>query len=377
MGYKVGITTLKLGNEKSKGKKTGNSKAVMCEALDERWSKDEEIDRSKTPLNTYEGIHSGLELMQTIDNEVKALSEQLKENGNRGIRKDATTGFAMIVKPEKAFIDSLTEEQKDKFFSDSIEILTEMLGNKPNGERNTMAIVRHKDEMVDHLHLFGMPYKNGKLDGKSFFNLAFYSKLNNEYPQKMRQKGWNLDNCTDKNSYDTEKAKTLNNQELKEYKEQCLEYKKSKKKKNGLESKKYREEQEKAKIEALEASKRKEIQEAQQQRQQLINLKAKGDSWIEKIKSKDIELANKEADIEAKNEISKDRLQEASQLLVDARRIHETLVRNSEDYNNTKPISAARLNEDALKKRESTNIRLNEALLGSYRESDSKEEYLP
>ena len=72
MGWKVGITTLKLTNcrsKKSKAKRTGFLRGVVCEGMSERWGKDEDIDRSRSRYNTYTGVTSGVALAETMTTE--------------------------------------------------------------------------------------------------------------------------------------------------------------------------------------------------------------------------------------------------------------------------------------------------------------------
>ena len=65
MSRRCGMPWMKLDSKSyipgtKKAEHHGNNKAVMCEALKERWSKDADLDRTKTRYNVYYGYDSGL-----------------------------------------------------------------------------------------------------------------------------------------------------------------------------------------------------------------------------------------------------------------------------------------------------------------------------
>ena len=47
--------------------------------------------------------------------------------------------------------------------------------------------------------------KSGELCVDKVINPKLYKKLNQEYPHRMREMGWDIEDCT---TYDTEKAKS-------------------------------------------------------------------------------------------------------------------------------------------------------------------------
>ena len=101
MGWKVGITTLKLTNQRSKksrAKRTGYLRAVVCEGMSERWGKDEDIDRNRSCHNTYTGITSGVKLAETMTAEAAKYSVQRKAAGGRALRTDAAIGLGYDIK---------------------------------------------------------------------------------------------------------------------------------------------------------------------------------------------------------------------------------------------------------------------------------------
>lgn len=248
MSRKCGIPWMKLDDKtySSNNEHHGNMKAIMCEAMKERWSSDPDLNRDLTQYNMYGGYSSGLELMNDINHEIEDLSDNLRKQGKRGIRKDAIKSFAIIIKPDKEIMDNLNPEQQIQFFRDAFNIVSEKLGyNKQLNKLNTRAFTIHVDEGNPHMHLFGVPYtEDGRLSAKEIFTPQLSRWFNEEFPKQMNEKGWNLEVCKDINAYDPEYAKTLNEQQLKEYKEQCIEYKKTKKKQHGKKSKEYKENKE-------------------------------------------------------------------------------------------------------------------------------------
>ncbi len=243
MGWKVGITTLKLTNQRSKksrAKRTGFLRAVVCEAMPERWGKDEDIDRSRSRFNSYTGITSGVELAETMTAEATDYSKRRKAAGDRALRADAAIAWAMILKPPAEIINVMSPEQQVKFFADSDKILMEIMGAD-----NIRATALHRDELAAHKHYFGMGYtKSGELCVDKVINPKLYKRLNQEYPQKMRKLGWDIEDCT---VYDAEKVKNMTEAEAEAYKAKCKA--KRREKKSGLDSRTYKAKKEIEKLE--------------------------------------------------------------------------------------------------------------------------------
>ncbi len=243
MGWKVGITTLKLTNQrstKSRAKRTGFLRAVVCEGLSERWGKDEDIDRNRSCFNTYTGITSGVELAENMTKEAAEYSAQRKAAGGRALRADAAIGWAMIIKPPADVINAMSPGQQIKFFADSDKIITAIMGAD-----NIRATALHRDEQAPHKHYFGMGYtKSGELCVDKVINPKLYKRLNQEYPQKMREMGWDIEDCT---VYDSDKVKSMTEDEAAAYKRVCKA--KRQQKKSGVDSKTYKAQQELQKIE--------------------------------------------------------------------------------------------------------------------------------
>lgn len=246
MGVKIGIPIMKLNNHHTKTKRKGYMRAVFCEGLEERWGTDPDIERSRTPLNEYTGEYrSGQALTAAITAEAEAYSKEQRQQGKRGLRSDAIIGWAAIVKPPAEWINSLSPEQRKSFFNDSRKIMYDLMGHDGTGHSNIRATVLHHDEAGDHEHYYGaakMP--DGRFCGKDLINLKLFRRFNREYPKKMREMGWDVDDCT---VYDPEKVAEMTESQEKEYKQECIKKKKSRK--TGQDSKTYKSQQELKKIE--------------------------------------------------------------------------------------------------------------------------------
>ena len=113
------------------------------------------------------------------------------------------------------------------------------------GADNIRATALHRDEQAPHKHYFGMGYtKSGELCVDKVINPKLYKRLNQEYPQKMRELGWDIEDCT---IYDAEKVKNMTENEATVYKEKCKA--KRREKKSGLDSKTYKAKKEIEKLE--------------------------------------------------------------------------------------------------------------------------------
>ena len=116
--YAVGMPVMKLDRQShfnNKSSRSGNAMAVACEAMEERRSADPDLDRSKTDDNLYmteTDMTSGEKLVHYWEEQADAYRVKGKDGKERKLRSDAGIGMAGIVKPEKAFMDSLTAEQQ-------------------------------------------------------------------------------------------------------------------------------------------------------------------------------------------------------------------------------------------------------------------------
>lgn len=266
--YNVGLPFLKTSfNPVSRqaNRKTASTafvNAVMREMFDERIGRDKDIEHSETANNEwliankefneiYENINTGeittisytpgIETTRTISDEDKLIkrdlftadeyvnsvkkivddnNERLKAHGKRKLRKDCVSCVAGIVKVPMEIVNQ-DGFDSSKFYKDSLEVLKKLCNDEFRcGEIN--AAVIHRDEYIDkdqnlksdHLHYNIIPYcweegKDGKkfksLNGKKFLNKTFFTIINKNYPKMMRERGWEVADCTITEELETKK----------------------------------------------------------------------------------------------------------------------------------------------------------------------------
>lgn len=204
MGFGVGIPMMKLSNHPSKKSskgRTGTLRSIACEALEERWGKDPDIDREMTQHNEYQGITSGLALMDALTKDAEAYSKERQEAGGRALRADASIGFVAIIKPDMEAINAMDPDTRRRFFRDAEATLDELLQAK-----ESIASVIHVDEIAWHEHRFYPGrLKDGTLCVDKLVCPNTFKRVNERFPQMMRDKGWEVDDCE---MYDEARAKT-------------------------------------------------------------------------------------------------------------------------------------------------------------------------
>lgn len=245
MGIRVGIPVLKLSRNAKATKRKGDARKVALEAFNERYSKDQDLDRVQSKNNIYTGFKSGKDLYAYWEKEA---SGHLDTKG-RHLRSDAVIGYTFIIKPDMESMENMTQAERVKFLQESMNILSDLFQSR-GLEIDASAL--HLDEVNEHMHVFGhdTEYKAGKK-----IDIRLFGMLNKEYPKRMRELGYDVEDLT---VYDSEKADAMTEDEKADYKEDVLQRKKAKKK-SGRSSNQYKEEKlaEKAKeIEKLQAENR-------------------------------------------------------------------------------------------------------------------------
>lgn len=118
---------------------------------------------------------------------VKGIIEGQK-TGSRKTRKDAVLINELLVTSDRNFFDELDKEQTKKFFEDSLAIFEERYG-----EQNIAYATVHMDEKTPHMHVGIVPMRDGKLQGKNVFNRQELLWLQDKFPLKMKQLGFDLE----------------------------------------------------------------------------------------------------------------------------------------------------------------------------------------
>ena len=256
MGARVGMPTMKLDRCNHFGKEdshSGNARAVLCEAFDERCSSDPDLDSTKTDGNIYwqmsedgEAIESGNELADMYEKMADNYRVVDKNGKEKKLRSDAGIAFAGIIKPDSEYMETLSYVNQIQFLRDSVECIEKIYEKRG---MKICGVVMHLDEATPHVHYTGYDpeYKLGKKLG-----LKLYRALNvTEYPKMMKSKGWDVEELT---GY-LEDIEGMKEDEIQEYKA-----KRRKERKSGKTSKAYKTEKdaERALQEAEDARERAE-----------------------------------------------------------------------------------------------------------------------
>ena len=219
MGYKCAPQLLGLVNGEPPVKtnsKTGkhyknrhraNGKAIAMEMGPERASKSKTLDRSRSHLNTYEGLPSGESCWAAMMDDVEAYRMPVKlRNGKTAYRRlsekmkeELVPGWSIIINPPPEMTVGWSDADYDRFDADSLDVLGELC---PIFRRkNVRGKAIHRDEGREeapgefgrHTHWLGDSLDDeGRYCG-SIINGDLYDLINRQYPAMMRDRGWELD----------------------------------------------------------------------------------------------------------------------------------------------------------------------------------------
>lgn len=187
MGWKIGAPSLKLNNAGTVSKHCGDFGSVAREALQEREGHDPDIDQTRAEQNRYQGFQTAAELQAYSAQHV----DELRDAAGRKLRKDAVVMCATILKPPAAYMNSLPMSDQRRFLDDANEAFAEIVGRD-----NIKSRADHFDELGGHSHVFWEPMtEDGRLCAKEVHNLQFFGRVNRELPEKLRAKGWEIEDC--------------------------------------------------------------------------------------------------------------------------------------------------------------------------------------
>lgn len=252
MGFTVGMPMKALKVNRAacirKGKPTKHAaplRKIVEEAGTERYSRTKTMDPSRSELNGHYGKYaSGVECADAMLAEAEEYSVWKKENLGSILRKDAVIGVNLIVKPH--WPEGMSDDEKERFLDESHEVLVEM-GIMPEQPEQWE---RHRDEAELHDHCAWMAYdKDGHLAGSKLVDVVVFNRLNAEYPQRMRERGWDVDGL----ALTPEERAEMTPEELEDYDKARKAAKKNRK--SGLDANEYMVEQDKQKAaETLQAA---------------------------------------------------------------------------------------------------------------------------
>lgn len=207
---KIGIPCMKCSLHPSQqvNKKTGKS-AKTCgissawkEMNDERMGRDTTIDKNLTHNNVWMDGSTADDVTKTVQEEIDKINEERRANGLRAMRKDAVSVIEIVEKPPIDYMQHLSYEEKCRFLSDSHDTIKELL-HEWNPQWKMIESVQHHDEfggLSAHNHslvMLSSKDKNGiaAMNAKAEFNLKFFNFINKNYPERMRSKGYDIEDC--------------------------------------------------------------------------------------------------------------------------------------------------------------------------------------
>jgi len=265
MGYNVGLPIMRCSLHPSSTRyKAKDRAAKTClvakawnEMNDEREGRDADIDHSKTQMNVWMVGSTNDNVEKIIQDEINRINSIRRENGARSLRKDTVSCIELIEKVPYEQMRSLSKEQQIELLNTSHKVIEDILKEYRPGWK-IIESVQHFDEKSPHNHTLIIPTttetrwvdNNGKLvdaKGKNIniaeckqitlpiFNVKkegridFYNLVNTEYPHRMREYGYDVDDCKmyDRNMSAEEKKERI--EQKKEHGLDSLEYKTKKK----------------------------------------------------------------------------------------------------------------------------------------------------
>lgn len=212
------IIGLVRGEPKPGQKHRANGRAIVAEMGSERISASETLDRTLSPKNIYEGdTPSGLTTWDTMEqkaNEYKTtFTDKNGREHSRSLKSDAVVGFAVIFNPPYEECKDWTDEQYQKFYDDSWEILCE-IEPRVFSDKNIRLKAEHWDEGVKddsgkfdrHQHRAGEALDENEKYCGTLIDAKLLATINKKYPKMMREKGWDMEDLdtTDWDKYKTD-----------------------------------------------------------------------------------------------------------------------------------------------------------------------------
>lgn len=201
------VLGLVMGEPKQGQKHRANGRKIFEEFGNERYTTSETIDRSRSRLNVYDGFTSGGEAWDSMCETARSYRVKCKmKNGKsseRALRSDAVIGYAVIFNPPHDMCVEWTDEEYEKFYSDSWDVLCEIQPHlfRPSMDNAVMS-AEHFDEDKDserdgkytrHAHVGGNAVdEDGRYCG-NLIDAKLCADINLNYPRLMRERGWDLE----------------------------------------------------------------------------------------------------------------------------------------------------------------------------------------
>lgn len=117
------------------------------------------------------------------------IKERISERVKRKPRANSVVLSEFMVTASPEFMNSLSEDEQKKYFEQSLGFIRERYGNE-----NTLYAVVHNDEKTPHMHVGVIPItEDDRLSAKDIFTKVELQKLQNDFPEFMKQKGFEVE----------------------------------------------------------------------------------------------------------------------------------------------------------------------------------------
>lgn len=145
----------------------------------------ENVDLEKSKFNYDLANQGNIKYLNKVDE----IINKYRTNTDRSVRRDAVVFVDTIISSDKLFFDNLTEADTKKFFEESYKYLKEKVGSE-----NIVSAMVHLDENCPHMHMSFVPINDdGSLSAKKKINRNFLRKIQEEFPQYLKNKGFDIE----------------------------------------------------------------------------------------------------------------------------------------------------------------------------------------
>lgn len=196
MAFGCGLNVMKL-NDRGKSSKGSMPLDKAClEACEERASRTENVDKSRSHLNEYflpDGVSNGDELTIWFRGKLAERSAERIANGGKKISSLACPAATFTINPSEDECKTWDEETRQKFARDAIDAWADWSGHAPD------VYMIHRDEgnIGDQgfsMHIFDrMLDENGDYSINKRLNKISLANMHRTWVKGMQSRGWDID----------------------------------------------------------------------------------------------------------------------------------------------------------------------------------------
>lgn len=196
MSYGCGLPCLKCSdNPKPNSKNSGNTKAIANEKLPPRASLTENVQHENSHMNVYmtpEGVETGDDLYNYIEERFAEHNAQRKANGQRALKSNVNKYWARACTPAKEFMEQFkTYDEKLKVLKDLAWIEVDVVHEVTGAECTDIEF--HFDEMVPHIQSGYIPTTHdGKWSMKDCWTPENEEQIHRLFIERAQAAGYDL-----------------------------------------------------------------------------------------------------------------------------------------------------------------------------------------